>query len=145
MGDGVSEWVRPAAAEVVEVERETLRLREAAGSGERARLDGVLAGLTWVSGEGAGPVTSRSAPASRGEAVAEVWAAAAVADGGGTTQRDLRRVCTDQGVPYRAPDLSLGLDYGFGAHQVLSWLSGCLDGWERGRRAPVEVPAAPAQ
>jgi len=52
-----------------------------------------------------GPVTgSTDQPVTRAVAVAEMWAAMAVYDGGRTTERQLRSACQSLGVAYWRPE-----------------------------------------
>lgn len=71
-----------------------------------------------------------------------MWAAMAIYDGGGTTERQLRAACESLGVAYWRPDFNtLTSEHGCGFYEALSWLTGSSDGWEGGRRCPLELPA----
>jgi hypothetical protein len=105
--------------------------------------EAVSAAITWIWGLiKIGPVTYRTDdPVTRAVAQAEMWAAAAVFDGGGTTERELRGTCASLGVHYCPPDFDrLSLEHGRGFYETLSWLTGSLDGWRQGRKPPVELP-----
>jgi hypothetical protein len=111
---------------------------------ERDEAEGITTAITWLWGAiRLGPVTSRPEyPITRDVAMAEMWAAMAVCDGGGTPEYWLRGDCELRGVRYYPPDFGrLSLDHGWGMYTCLSWATGSADGWERGRRAPMELPA----
>lgn len=136
-------WVRPSAIEVFDLRwLAHRRYLDAAHELDSQRGEAIAATVVWVWGDLAGPATSRpEQPVTRPVAVAEMWAAMALADGGGTRERVLRGVCAMEGVAYYRPDFDkVDLEPGMAVYQTLSWLLGSLDGWERGRRPPMEIP-----
>ena len=140
----VPEWVRPAAVAVADFH--WLAHRKYLLS-ERKHVvreaEGMTCAVTWLWGAiRSGPATARTEyPVTRPVALAETWAAAAICDGGGTTERTLRGTCETLGVAYWPPDFDrLTRDHGWGIYTALSWFTGSLDGWQGGRRAPLELP-----
>ncbi|MBW0101469.1 hypothetical protein [Pseudonocardia sp. KRD291] len=109
-----------------------------------ALAEGIGTAISWVQGAiQLGPATARSeSPLTRALVTAEMWAAMALNDGGGTSERTLRGVCTREGVRYYRPDFErLTLDHGTGIYQALGWLIANGDGWRGGRTPPLEIPA----
>jgi hypothetical protein len=107
------------------------------------RGEAMASAVTWVWGAyTCGPVTGRiDQLLNRAVAVAELWAAMAIYDGGGTTEWQLRAVCADLGVRYWRPEFErFTMDHGQGFYEALSWLIGYADGYERGHRCPLELP-----
>lgn len=141
----VPDWVRPSALAVADLQwlahrKYVLSTHEC----ERDEAEGVATVITWLWGAiRLGPATGRPEyPVTRDLAVAELWAAMAVCDGGGTPEREVRGACELRGLPYYPPDFGrLSLDHGWGMYTCLSWATRCADGWEQGRRAPMELPA----
>jgi hypothetical protein len=140
----VPEWVRPSALAVADLQwlahrRYVLSKHES----ERDEAEGIATAITWLWGAiRFGPATSRPEhPITRDVAMAEMWAAMAVCDGGGTPEYWLRGDCELRGLRYYPPDFGrLSLDHGWGMYTCLSWATGSPDAWERGRSAPMELP-----
>jgi hypothetical protein len=144
--ESVSEWVRPTAVEVEDLHWLAHRRHMDTEGWVSDAAAATAATVAWVWGGTTAPVTGRSEqPVTREVAVAEWWAAMAACDGGATPERQRRRVCTELGVPYWPPDYeAVGLEQGYAIYQTLSWLLGTLDGWERGRRPPLQIPVRDA-
>lgn len=139
----VPDWVWPSAVEVFDLKWLAYRrYLDAPHEIDRQRGETIAATVRWVWGPVTGPATGRpDQPVTRPVAVAEMWAAMALADGGGTRERVLRGVCAEQGMRYYPPDFgAVGLEAGMAIYQALSWLLASPDGWERGRRPPLEIP-----
>ncbi|MBW0101637.1 hypothetical protein [Pseudonocardia sp. KRD291] len=141
-------WVVPSLAEVRDLGW-LARWRHLANSHpcDAAYAEGVGAAIAWVQGSArVGPATARSeSPLTRQLVTAEMWAAMALNDGGGTSERTLRGVCAVQGVAYVRPDFERAtLDHGSGIYRTLGWLIGNGDGWRGGRVPPYEIPARDA-
>ncbi|MFN2496707.1 MAG: hypothetical protein ABR608_12485 [Pseudonocardiaceae bacterium] len=138
----VREWVRPSPVEVEDLQWLAHRRRVETDGIESDAAAAMVATVMWVWGRIPGPATGRlEQPVTRAVAVAEWWAAAAVSDGGATSERQRRGVCAELGVAYWSPQYDrVGLEEGYAIYQTLSWLLGTLDGWERGRRPPLTIP-----
>jgi hypothetical protein len=96
------------------------------------RAGGMAAAVAWVQGGRAGPVTDRDEkPVTRELAVAEMWAAVAVADGG--TPPPLEVICEQFGVAYWAP-LAVDRLWADGVWRALRWLTGTQ------AEPPMQVP-----
>jgi hypothetical protein len=92
----------------------------------------MAAAVAWVQGGRSGPVTDRDErPVTRELAVAEMWAAVAVADGG--TPPPLQSICEQFGVRYRAP-LAVDRLWADGVWRALRWLTGTQT------EPPLELP-----
>jgi hypothetical protein len=139
----VPEWVRPSAIAVADLSWLAYRRFLLADDAyDRAEADGMQLALDWVRGSlELGPATGRHpCPCTRAVAEAELWAAMALADGGGTLERDMRHACRRLGVDYWPPDFDIDLNTGEGIYLVLSWVTASDDGWCEGRRSPLELP-----
>lgn len=114
---------------------------------DAAHAEGISAATSWVRGAiQLGPATARAeSPLTRALVTAEMWAAMAINDGGGTSERTLRGVCAMEGVRYYRPNFErLSLDHGTGIYQTLGWLIANGDGWRGGHTPPLEIPARDA-
>lgn len=123
----VPEWVRPSAAEVFDLHWLAYRRHlDAEHEVDAAGSEAIAATVVWVWGGLIGPATLRpEQPVTRGVAVAEMWAAMAIGDGGGTPERDLRRACQWEGVRYYPPDFrDVDLEAGMAMYETLCWLVG---------------------
>lgn len=139
-------WARPRPVEVFDLHWLALRRYQDTEGWESEAAAGIASSVTWTWGYGTGPATGRpEQPVTHRVATAEWWAAMAVADRGGTSERQRRGVCWELGVPYWAPDYDgMSLEEGYAIYQTLSWLLGTLDGWQRGRQPPLSIPARTA-
>jgi hypothetical protein len=137
------EWVRPSVAQVDDLELLAWRLIFDGDEIDAQRGKGIILSVGWLCRTGSSPATMRTErPITRPMALAETFAAAALSDGGGTTERMLRDWCAQLGVQYWPPAFGvIGLDEGYAIYQTLSWMAGNLDGWEGGRTPPLEIPA----
>jgi hypothetical protein len=92
----------------------------------------MAAAAAWVQGGRSGPVTDRGErPVTRELAVAEMWAAVAVADGG--TPPPLEAICEQFRVRYGAP-LAVHPSWADGVWRGLRWLTGTQT------EPPLELP-----
>lgn len=141
----VPAWVRPSAVEVCDLQWLAYRrhLDTEGWVSQAAAAVAVAATVVWVWGGIGGPVTGRpEQPVTRAVATTELWAAMAACDGGYTPERQRRAVCAAEGVAYWAPDYQrVSLEEGYAIYQTLSWLLRSPDGWEHGRRAPLDIPS----
>lgn len=139
----VPEWVRPSAVQVYDFQWLAHRRYLDTTGHQSEAAAGMAAAVVWVRGGISGPATGRpEQPVTRAIATAELWAAMAICDGGGTPERQCRAVCAEVGVPYWPSDFDgVSLETGYGIYQTLSWLLRYLDGWEWGRYPPLELPA----
>ena len=140
----VPDWVRPSAAEVFDLQWLAYRrYLDAEHEVDAAWGEAIAATVVWVWGSLVGPATGRpEQPVTRGVAVAEMWAAMALCDGGGTPERDLRRACEWEGVRYYPPDFrSVDAERGMAMYETLCWLTGDPPGgYGPSGRPPMEVP-----
>lgn len=141
-------WVVPSLAQVRDLDLIAYGRYVANGHPcDVAHAEGIGAAISWVQGAiQLGPATARAeSPLTRALVTAEMWAAMAINDGGGTSERTLRGVCAMEGVRYYCPDFGrLTLDHGMGIYQTLGWLIANGDGWRGGRTPPMEIPARDA-
>lgn len=142
--EGKAEWVVPSSAQVRDLD--LLAYGRSVLDGhpcDVAYAEGIGAAISWVHGAiRLGPATARPEwPLTRALVTAEMWAAMALNDGGGTSERTLRGVCMREGVRYYHPDFERAtLDHGTGMYQTLGWLIANGDGWRGGRKPPLEIP-----
>ncbi|MHA6626256.1 hypothetical protein ACU61A_12545 [Pseudonocardia sichuanensis] len=136
------DWVVPTRAEAADLHWLAYRTYlDDERQHERERGEAIAMTVSWLGGGIWSPITGRpEQPVPRGVAVAEMWAAMRVCDGGGTPVSALRAACAEQGVPYYPCSDIPTLEHGWGVYQALSWLMRNLDGWEGGRRPPMEIP-----
>ena len=100
---------------------------------QSAECAGILAGVGWVRGSIAGPITGREDdPLTREIATAELWAAAAVQPG--WAMLPYRHLCSTLRVEYHEP-LEVEPWFAHGVWLVLRWLTGTGD-----QGAPMELP-----
>jgi len=141
----VPDWVRPSAAEVFDLQWLAYRrYLDAEHEVDAAWGEAIAATVVWVWGSLIGPATGRpEQPVTRGVAVAEMWAAMAIGDGGGTPERDLRGACEGVGVRYYPPDFcTVDPERGMAMYETLCWLLGDSPGGcsPAARRPPMEIP-----